>query len=56
MFKEKRVHNTFISLPHKDNYIWNEENQIIVYTSYSKALLGGDFVERYGLSSYSSPN
>jgi len=25
MVKGKRVHNTFLSPPHKDNYIWDEE-------------------------------
>ena len=56
MVKGKRVQNTFISPPHKDNRIWDEESQIIFYTSYSKALLGGDFEKRSGLSPYSYPN
>jgi len=56
MVKGKRVQNTFISPPHKYNYIWDEECQIILYTCYSNGLLGGDFEERSGLSSYSSSN
>jgi len=43
MAKEKRVHNTFISSTRKDNYIWDEEGQIIFYISYSKVLFGGGF-------------
>jgi len=50
--KGKKVHNTFLSPPHKDN----EEISIIFYTGCSKSLLGSDSVERYDLSPYSSPN
>jgi len=49
MVKGKRVQSTLLSPPHKDN----EEISIIFYT---KSLLGGDSVERYDLSPYSSPN
>jgi len=52
MVKEKRVQNTFLSPPHKDN----REVYIIFYNSYSKSLLGGDCVERYDLSPHYSPN
>jgi len=52
MVKGKRVQNTFLCPPHKDN----EEMSIIFYTGYSKSLLGGDSVEIYDLSPYSSPN
>jgi hypothetical protein len=52
MVKGKRVHNTFLSPPRKDN----EEISIIFYIGYSKSLLGGDYVERYDISTYSSPN
>jgi hypothetical protein len=40
----------------KDNYIQDEECQLIFCTSYSKTLLGGDFLEIFGLSPYSSAN
>jgi len=56
MVKGKRLQNTFLSPPHKNNYIWDEESQIIFYARYSKALLDGDFVEWSDLSSYSSLN
>ena len=42
-----------MSPPHKDNYIRDEESQIIFYVCYSKALLDCDFVERSDLSLYS---
>ena len=54
--KGKRRYNKFISPPSKDNYIWDKESQITFYTSYSKALLNSDFVERSDLSPYSSLN
>jgi len=44
MVKEKRVQNTFMSPPHKDNHIWDEESQIIFYTGYSKSSLRNDYV------------
>jgi len=53
MVKGKRVQNTFVSSLHKDNYICDEESQIVFYASYPKSLLGGDYVERYGISSCS---
>ncbi|RHN73794.1 hypothetical protein MtrunA17_Chr2g0302381 [Medicago truncatula] len=49
---KKSAEHIFLSPPHKDN----EEVQIIFYITYSKSLLGSDSVERYNLSSYSSPN
>jgi len=57
MVKGKRVQNTFMSPPHKDNRIWDKESQIIFYACFSKALLGGgDSQERSDLSPYHSPN
>jgi len=56
MVKGKRVHNTFESPPHKANYIWDEEDQIIFYASCSKSLLDDDYIERYDISPCSSPN
>ena len=56
MVKGKKVQNTFVSPPHKDNYIWDDESQIIFYVCYPKPLLGGDYVEIYGIYPRSSPN
>jgi len=56
MVKGKRVQNTFLSPSHKDNYIQDEECQVIFYASYPKSLLDGDYVERYCISLCSSPN
>ena len=56
MVRGKRVHNAFVSPPHKDNYIWDDESQIIFYAGYPKPLLDGDYVERYGISPCYSPN
>jgi hypothetical protein len=56
MVKGKRVQNTFVSPPHNDNYICDEEGQTIFYASYPKSLLDDDYVERYDISPRSSPN
>ena len=36
--------------PHKENYIWEEESQIIFYASYKKSLFDSDYVEIYCLN------
>ena len=56
MVKRKRVQNTFMSPPHKASYIWDEEGQIVFYVGYPKSLLDCNYVDRYGISSCSSPN
>lgn len=54
----KKVQNTLITSPCKDNYISDKEGQIIFCTSYSKlkSFTYGNSVERSSLSSYASPN
>ena len=39
MVKGKRLQNTFMSPPHKNNYIWDEESQIIFVLVAQKFLL-----------------
>jgi len=56
MVNGKRVQNTFLSPPHKNIYIRDEESQVIFYACYSKTLLDGDLIERFYLSPYSSLN
>jgi len=56
MVKGKKVQNTFVSPPHKDNYIWGDESQIIFYVGYQKPLFDGYYVEIYGISPCPSPN
>jgi len=50
MVKGKRVQNTFMSPPHKDNHIRDEKSQII-FVLVTQKFPCNDFVERSGLSS-----
>jgi len=56
MVKGKRMRNKFVSPSHKYNFMWHEKGQIIFYAIYPKSLFDGDYIEKYGISSCSSPN